>query len=220
MIIYTIGNNVPYEDSKIIKHISGYDIKHADTFADALRLIQSVVVQEDVLLIKTDSVITTTNDSFVKLLDNLSKSKKDIIFLSLWGDKCHIARPLMDVTLNDNFVMYTTHHPLGTQAIFLTPNGVSKILQHSMNIDDAITGAIYNGHLDAYSIFPQPVTLDLSSITDNNEYQHLNPCVTLKVGVREINEPVDPKKNNYLGYIIIIIVLVLLLFILIKSRKK
>jgi hypothetical protein len=224
MLIYIINDeNSGAQNSKLLrglnKTLQSEVIKESKSFGEALQSAFTNNVDE-ALFIRDDSVIITNPETFQHLLDNISRSKKDIVYLSSWGDKCHISRPVVDVTLNDNFTMYTTHHPRGTQAIYLTRNGIYKIMQYSDSIDDRVTNAIYSGHLDVYSIFPQPVTLDINKITHNDQYQELNPCIPLKVGVREINDPINYNKTSYTGYIVIIIVLIILLIIMLRAYHK
>jgi len=238
-IVYIRGGTRPVEPQNetqlrtIFSDMKGIPINVRNSNKSWLDIIKDFYPnnpQTNILIVDNNVTTLLNKDDIRDLLRSLELESKssniDVFFLSSWGDHCQMRR--YHSKLNDKFSLYGSQHPRGLQAIFIPYNKISKVLgnitKNEWSKDDDLSSLIYDGRLNAGVVVPQPFSLNIEMIDDNTDYQKMNPCKILNVGVRNLPEKrVIPARNDTLTYFIIVIILALLFFALTRvnmGKKK
>lgn len=193
--------------------------------------------QNLVLVVKEDS---TSSSSPYNIADIVLTAKRscnwDLFYLSKWGDRCDLYTNKIEVE-GQTVVISKTVSPYGTQAIVFSPSGRDIVLRKTKtkngekldfskgSLSDNLHRAISKGWIEAVTVTPNVIFLNLSSIKVDSEYQRFSQCVTPSPEPQPTPQPTPqppPQSFNWmwLWFIILIFLIALIIAFLVRRRNQ
>ncbi len=176
------------------------------------------------IVIKESSEIKIDRSSMIKSLKEAQKKKAHVIYLHNYQDKCDLFTD--KTSLEDcSTSLVRTRFPHGCQALMFTSEGCQAILGdkkmkngHHFKVNgsfsDTLNDYIYQGHLDAYSFYPNIVNIHPDYVKNQD---FLVACLPDQVAGATA-DPVSTTTNTW-GWFWVFVVLFIILIICFAGYK-